>query len=291
MIFKRIIFLIAIGIVQQAAAQKASIKASVDKQKILIGQPLQLTIEAVLPANGAAKFPSIDTIPHFEFAAEPVTDSSVSGNNTTIKKTYTLTSFDSGRWAIPSFALARNTRSDTIPIDVVFSEFDPAKDYNDIKDILDVKVVKKQFPWWWYAAGGLLLLIVIYLVLKKKRPVVEKAVLKSTVSPFDEAIQAMELLEKTKPETKQYYSKLTDIFRLYLYRKKGILSLQKTTDDLGIQLRNLDLGKEQFDKLSKSLRLSDFVKFAKYVPAEEDDRSAFRDVLQAIKAIEQAETK
>ncbi len=80
-------------------------------------------------------------------------------------------------------------------------------------------------------------------------------------------MKQLEQLQRDKPETKLYYSKLTDIFRLYIFQKKGILSLQKTTDDLVIQLKSLNLNKEQFDKLSQSLRLSDFVKFAKYIPS------------------------
>ncbi len=292
MIFKKNIFLFVLFIVQQAAAQKGAVKASVDKQKILIGQPLLLTIEAEIPATGGMKFPTIDSIAHFEFSGEPVIDSSVSGAITKIRAVYTITSFDSGHWVIPSFALSRNIKTDTIPVDIVFSDFDPAKDYNDIKDILEVKVEKKEFPWWWYAAGGAVLVAVLVWLLRRKSPAVAAApVPKVMISAYEEAIKELEQLERNKPAAKQYYSKLTDIFRLYIYRKKNVLSLQKTTDDLVVQLKGLHLEKEQFDKLSQSLRLSDFVKFAKYLPGEEDDRAAFRDILQAIKTIEQADAK
>jgi len=58
-----------------------------------------------------------------------------------------------------------------------------------------------------------------------------------------------------------------------------------------IQLKSLNLNKEQFDKLSQSLRLSDFVKFAKYVPSNDDDRNAFSEIKNAIIAIEKSEVK
>jgi hypothetical protein len=63
--------------------------------------------------------------------------------------------------------------------------------------------------------------------------------------------------------------------------------LQATADDLVIQLKSLNLQKEQFDDLAKSLRLSDFVKFAKYVPSTDDDKNTFEIIKRSIQQIEQ----
>ena len=54
-----------------------------------------------------------------------------------------------------------------------------------------------------------------------------------------------------------------------------------------MQLKSLNLNKEQFDKLSQSLQLSDFVKFAKYIPSAEDNQSAFNAIKKTIEHIEQ----
>jgi hypothetical protein len=56
-------------------------------------------------------------------------------------------------------------------------------------------------------------------------------------------------------------------------------------------LKSLNLHKEQFGKLSQSLRLSDFVKFAKYIPSNDDDRNAFSEIRNAIVTIEKTESK
>ena len=58
-----------------------------------------------------------------------------------------------------------------------------------------------------------------------------------------------------------------------------------------VQLKSLNLNKEQFDKLSQSLRLSDFVKFAKYIPSADDDKNCFDEIKNAIIAIEKTEAK
>lgn len=107
------------------------------------------------------------------------------------------------------------------------------------------------------------------------------------IDPFQDAMTELDKLQRTKPGAKEYYSILVDIFRLYVARKKNILSLQQTSDDLISQLRGLDLPKEEYDRLSQSLRLSDFVKFAKYVPSAEDDQQTMESIRSSIRFIEQ----
>jgi LPXTG-motif cell wall-anchored protein len=287
MIFKKFIFFpAALLFVQTVLAQGgATITATIDKYRILIGEPVQLTIEARLSPGAVIKFISIDSIEHFELLGKPVIDTINQSGRVTIKGVYRITSFDSGHWVIPSFVLTPSVQTDTIPVDVVFSDFDPNKDYHDVKDILPVKPVEKN-EWWYMAAGGLILLVlIIYLLLKKRKPTLSIKP-EVPVNAYDEATRQLIQLEKDRPDVKEYYSRLTDIFRLYVYRKKNILSLQKTTDDLVIQLDNLNMGKESFDKLSQALRLIDFVKFAKYIPSEQDKRSAYETIKNSIDTIE-----
>jgi hypothetical protein len=289
MTFRHLIFFFVFLFIAQVvnAQGGATIKATVDKNKILIGEPLLLTIEANLSPESVISFVNIDSINHFELLDKPIIDTASENGSTIIKGIYKITSFDSGHWVIPSFILSPAVKTDTIPVDVVFSDFDPKQDYHDIKDIIEVTPPKNK-QWWWYIAGGALLLlaIVIYLLRRKKpAPFVAPKVV---IDPYEEAMKQLELLQKDKPDAKKYHSRLTDIFRLYVFRKKGILSLQKTTADLVLQLRELNFTKEQFDKLSQALRLSDFVKFAKYIPSNEDDTVVFEIILNTIKTIEQS---
>ncbi|HUR66820.1 MAG TPA: LPXTG cell wall anchor domain-containing protein [Chitinophagaceae bacterium] len=265
-----------------------TITASVNKNKILLGEPLVLTIKANISMEAQPSFVRIDSLPHFEILGEPVIDTSHSNGSTLIMGTYTITSFDSGHWVIPSFSFA-SAKTDSIGIDVVFSEFNPEQEYHDIKDIIEVKP-KKRTPWWWYAAGGLLLLALImiyFLKRKKKSPVAQP---KTAINAYDEAMKQLEQLKRERPAAKQFHTRLAEIFRIYIFKKKGILSLQKTTDDLAIQLKNLDLDKEQYDKLVQALRLGDFVKFAKYSPTSDDDTNCFNDIGNSIVDLEKKET-
>ncbi|HMU45472.1 MAG TPA: hypothetical protein PKC72_03840 [Chitinophagaceae bacterium] len=270
----------AIGV---SAQENASINATIDKNKILIGEPAILKVDVTIPSNASYSF-GIDSIDYFEILERKI-DTIRNDGNIIFKGEYKITSFDSGHHVIPSFSLTSKIKSDTLPMDVVFSDFDPSQDYHDIKDVIDVK--EKQKKEWWYVAAGALLLIalLIWALLRKRKPLV---VVKSEVKidPYQEAMARLIKLESGTHPAKEFYSELADIFRLYVFRKKNILSLQKTTDDLVVQLKTLNLDKEVFDKLSQSLRLSDFVKFAKYIPAEEDNRSTLNVVKGSIEEIE-----
>jgi hypothetical protein len=187
---------------------------------------------------------------------------------------------------IPSFVLARGIASDTLPVDVVFSDFDPKQPYHELRDIIPVEAAEEEQEQWWYfiAAGVLLLAFILYLIFRRK-PVKEQ-VARPLVNPYEHAKKQLDALKRNKPVAREYYSALTEIFKVYVADKKGIRSLQNTTGDLVLQLHSLYPREAVFEKLAQSLRLADFVKFAKYVPGAEDDQAAFEAVSRAIDQIE-----
>lgn len=280
--------------VQVADAQDSHfVKATVSKNKLLLGEPVTLTVQALVPDSSAARFTGQLTFDHFEALKDPEITTGETKSGTEIKAIYTITSFDSGHWVIPPISIAP-LQSDSIAMDVVFtSPFDSTQAYHDIKDVVDVKVPKKKNDWWYYAAAGAVLLaLVTWQLLRKKQtppPATPPAV--PGINPYDEAMQMLDQLMADKPAVKQFYSRLTEIFRLYVFRKKGILSLQKTTDDLVLQVKPLVPEKEQFDRLSQTLRLADFVKFARYIPGEEDNHTSLTEIRKTITLIEKAAAK
>src|SRR5688572_19799688 len=89
-------------------AQDISVKATIDKNRILIGEPIQLELEAIVPAGASVKWFVTDTIPHFEFIGKNKIDSSKPG---IYKQTLIITSFDSGRVVIPALSLEYDGKS------------------------------------------------------------------------------------------------------------------------------------------------------------------------------------
>ncbi|HSU26915.1 MAG TPA: hypothetical protein VLJ68_00925 [Chitinophagaceae bacterium] len=263
---------------------KAGLKASVDKKRILIGEQVMLKLEARIPSNQQITLPVIDTIPHFEILEQFPESRATENNLTVISQDMRITSFDSGHWVIPVFHAGRNYHSDTIGIDVNFSEFDPSQDYHDIRDIIEIKPPpKKKLSWYYIIGGAILIVLLAWLLLRKKKPAVTPVIPENA---YEDAMKQLDELRSKGLSSREYYSGLIQVFRLYLFRKKGILSMQKTTDGLILQLKDLFTDKDPFDRLSQALRMSDFVKFAKYVPAPSDDQMIFDTLKQSIRIIE-----
>src|SRR5215831_10583248 len=117
-----------------------SAKVSIDKNKILLGEQINMQLEAKFSASEPISFFDIDSINHFEILSRKKIDTVDNRTQITLSQTMVLTSFDSGHWVIPSFKLIANKTllTDTIPVDVAFSSpFDASKPYHDIKDVID----------------------------------------------------------------------------------------------------------------------------------------------------------
>ncbi|MEO6220144.1 MAG: hypothetical protein ABIO81_06930, partial [Ginsengibacter sp.] len=199
-----IVFLVASFITD---AQKPGLATFVNKQNILIGEPLQFNVQARLPVNTyKVSWPNIpDSIAHFEVIERHIVDSSESNGVLYLKQSITLTSFDSGVRTIPPFVVnfnpltsgsAYNLLTDSIRINVSFSPMDSIKPFHDIKAII---AVKDEWPLWMWIAAALSLLLLIFLIyylfknLRKKKP---QALFTSRLSPLDEAIQLLNELQK-----------------------------------------------------------------------------------------------
>ncbi len=279
-----------------AQSQQVSVKAAVDKTTILIGEPIKLDLKATVPTGIDFNWFKTDTIPHFEIVDEGKQDSSKDINNKVYSQQLIITSFDSGSWTIPSFVLQsgkKRFRTDTFSINVTYSPDDTARGYHDIKDIIAVKNPDNPYiPWIIGAVALLALLGIIYFLRRKKpapKPVLEPV---SKLTPIEEAMQRLDELRKEdlirKGEVKSYYTRLNDILRWYVSRKFGISSLEKTNDELVMQLRDTRLSHPDYTLLAQALRMADFVKFAKYTPSTEDQEEAFQVIKNSISKLEAA---
>jgi hypothetical protein len=135
--------------------------------------------------------------------------------------------------------------------------------------------------------------LVIYFINKKKieKTVEEKKVLRLT--PYEEAIKSLEELRKQQlaknGQVKLYYSQMNDILRLFVLRKLHIASMVKTNEELIMQLKELNISRDQFTQLAQALRMSDFVKFAKYLPGENDNEQNFDIIKSSVDLLNEIE--
>ncbi len=284
---------------QFSFSQSVYVKASIDRDKILIGEPIHLKLEVSLPTGTDSKWFSLDSIPHFDFIDKAKIDTVNTSISNTYNQVVTITSFDSGRWVIPAISLDLNGRSyltDSFPVSVAFSNFDASQDYHDIKDILTVENPSLNYINWILAAITLLSLLALIYFLRKRTHKVTAPVAKteSRLSPFEEAIRSLqELKSRQLPENgqaKTYYTGLNDILRLFITRKLLLTTMQKTSEELILQVRDLGLPKDDFIAMVQTLRLSDAVKFAKYIPGRDDDEESFRNIRTSVELLNNLKT-
>jgi hypothetical protein len=298
-----LVFIFIIGFlfpVQTTSAQPPTIKTTVDKNEILIGQQINYHVETSMPDNTyrLSWFSVPDSFGNFIAITKNKIDSNFSNGNLNFSQDIILTSFDSGRQVIPPLTLTAatldgdstfNLYTDSIAINVTYSPTDSIMPFHDIKNIIEVK---KTFPWWaWVLVGlGIVLLIIWILFLlkffKKKKDI---KIFESKLSPYDESMQLLNDLEKEnllqQNKFKEYHSRLTDIFKRYLSRKTNTYQLHLTTDELLIELNGFDLSKEQISNFANCLRMGNVVKFAKYTPPAFENEKCFSQTKEMIIAI------
>jgi hypothetical protein len=276
-----------------------SVRASVDRQQILIGEPIRLNLEARLPPGNDSAWFSSDSLPHFEYISPGKTDSLFSTDERILRREMIITSFDSGRWVIPPITLTVDKKeylTDSIPVTVDYSKFDPRQDYHDIKDILDVNNPYTRYIGWGIGALTLCsLLLFLFFATRKKKLALQVEEKKVPLrSPLEEAILALEALRKQglveKGAVKDYYAELIDIFRRFIWRRFLITSMEKTNEELILRLRELKIPDKLFSGLTQVLRMSDFVKFAKYLPADSTNSENFETIHYSIEQLNPMET-
>ncbi|MHA4845100.1 hypothetical protein ACX0G7_13085 [Flavitalea antarctica] len=272
---------------------QVSVKASVDRDKILIGEPITLTLQAYAPLGEPVTWFALDTIPRFEFISKGKLDTIENVDNKKLEQTVVITSFDSGSVLFPPLEMKVGDRiylTDSLIIDVAYKNFDPAAEYKDIKAIEEVENNSTDLvPWIIGAITLLAIAVIIWLMRKKKTSEAGKITATPLLPPYEQAMDALAKLKQmdwSQPAAvKNYYTELNDIFRVYVNRTMDITSLEKTNNELILQLRQSGMSKERFNELAQTLRMSDFVKFARYQPAQSDNEQNWEVINTSIKTL------
>lgn len=283
------------------------VKASVNKSEILIGEQFTLKVESEFNEEmyKIKPFNLPDSLPHFEIITRGKIDSFYSNTRLSgTRQQLILTSFDSGKWFVPSFTINfQPIKSDTlltlftgsVPVTVSFSVSDTTNQLRDIKPIRQVEATNN----WWYWLGlaiGLIALLVFLLWLyrywKKRNGAAIQS--QSGLSPYDEALKELVNLQQynlsSPVEIKIFHTRLAEILKQYLSRQQRINHLTKTTGDILIVLSAANINKETLFSVAASLRSGDAVKFAKYIPPVNESESCLQSIKKVLSDLHQTST-
>ena len=290
-------------LLKSAASFSQSASASLDRDKILLGEQvtLQFNLNSINPLTTyITTWPGMgDTINHIEIIKKNAIDTvNVNGLNSYIQK-FTLTGFDSGRWQLGPFHFVLHDKSSGKPINlttrplyltVLPVDVSYLKDYHPIKDVIEVT---SSFNWIpvIIAASVLIAGVIIYVLIKKRKKKIvtePKMVLKGT--PLERAIEKLRALQNHPPgstsEIKKFHSDIDLICRQYFEEMLHIKAMQATTSELFARMNVYMQDANLRSKMRQLFDLHASVKFAKYMPPAEQSRSALNEVIVCLQAID-----
>jgi hypothetical protein len=282
-----------------AYAQEApSVKASVDKNQILIGEPLRLSIDVKSPMATENTLPQFDSLPHFEVIEKGNRDSLISAEGASYHMEWKLTSFDSGTRFIPSFSVIIGNqvyKTDSLAVEISYGNVDTTKDYHDIKGIIDIpNPGVKYIPWFVGIISAVALLLFVWFIRRPLKVELQPVIVnRERATPLDEAMASLDQLKKMNLDepssVKKYYTGMNDTLRIFLSRRLGIITMEKTSEELIHTVSGLGMEREAFSKLTAALRMGDFVKFAKYIPGPYENENNLEVMRSSIVLINETE--
>ncbi len=289
-----IVIFIVIGLFVSALgslAQGVETKAYIDTNDVLIGDRVQLTLEARSDKKTNIVFPSIsDSIGKLEVLEKSLVDTIEQDGGVKYVQRFTLTSFDSGRYAIPPLTVMYEKKGmgemypeATEPIEVLFNtvKVDMKKGIKSIKDPLEEPMTLADYlPYIGIFLGILAVLAAIYYFYVKRKP---KDLLELDYDPSVPAhVEALEALQKLSEEklwqsgqVKEYYIRLTNIIRVYIKRRYEINALEATSGEILQAVSEKGVEEERVEKMRTVFENADFAKFAKFLPEAETNKKCY----------------
>ena len=284
----QIFILIAVILISQnTLSQLVTINVELDTNQIPIGDQVNMQIEVIKSKNSSLIFPEFKEklTDEIEIVNKSSIDSTELDNNKIgLYQNLTITAFDSGLLYIPPLSFFYKTEgfADSISSSANYLEVFPVK-IDTTGTIRDIKGLYRA-P---YSLGelypyilalifiGLLAWFIIYYLEKKKK---DEPILRRTRPPEMPHIIALRELDKLKAEklwqqnkVKLYYTRLTEIIRMYIERRFDIMAMEETTNEILNEFLDRGIENINYNILEQLLNLADLVKFAKGEPLPDEN--------------------
>ena len=309
MTIKKLINILVLSILCHfsAMAQSFSVQAEIDSVAILIGEQTNLSFIIQQDANSRVTQPIFsDTIVTGLEVVERLKPDTfyISPEEVRIVQSYVVTSFDSSLLYIPSYTFGSgmdSAYSNPLILKVLPMPIDTTQE-----SITDIKgIYKAPFDWNTLFLWILIVLILVaigialYFILKRYKK--KSANLDEETEIVDSRpphIIALEKLEEIRNENlwqkgriKEYYTGLTDVIKLYLFKRYHLSAQESTTAEILSEIKGKKIISDTIANqyLKDILHLADLVKFAKWSPLPDDNGKAYEAVYNFIQLTKQEE--
>lgn len=316
-----ILQLLFLGVI--ADAQQVEAISKIDRDSILVGQPIRYELSLRVPHGFKVEWPFFEDTLSKDFeiinAGEIKQTPYDSDSNVLFQQVLRVTAFEPGNLEIPPTKLSFlpvnadsmffTVETQSHPVFVHTVTVDTTEVFKAIKAPITVsnfelfvEFIKANYPYILLAILLIVLIIIgVYHYKQKQKTAGEQEPKKPKIPPHIIALEALEELKNRKlwqqGKTKEYYTVLTDIVRLYIEEQFGVQAIEMTTEEILTAIETLNFDQETTDKLALVLHIADFVKFAKMDPTPQENEICFENSLEfinkttAMKALQEAEAK
>lgn len=304
---------------QQSLAEAPQITAKVDSGNLLMGKMGVLTLQIVVDRGQQFDIPLLTTQDRnglvslvgdsIEVRAAVSRDTiPLGGKRIQVNCKVPMQAFVPGKYLLPAIEVTAGNdtaKSNRVALNVTgpdvkatdsispdFGVIAPyyEKSYQKTAD----KVPDFLYYYWWLILLGIAVIAVMVIwFMKRKGKALPWRKPKPELNPYEQAMQRLRVLRErnlcNQGMEKEYYSELTNILRMYLWRRFGINALEMTTQQIRNAVRNSPNAKVGKKYIEDVLAMADFVKFAKFKPLPDDNIKAFEDVATFVNQTRPAE--
>lgn len=295
-----ILIITAVNLVySQSSLALIEINSSVDTSRITIGDRINYEITIDYSDSLAIEHPGVGiNLGQFEIKDYKIHEPEENENRVFQKYEYNISVFDTGSFTIPPFPIAyfpkdsmQNYKIIEASAINIYVESILGEGEQELKDVKSPIYIPFDY---------ILLISVILIILllgmggyfgyrfykAKKEQGLSILPSKPKIPAHEIALQAYKLLEEKnlieQGLVKQYYSEGSEILRKYLEDRYFIIALEETTREILRDMKSQEIENTKFDNLNQILELSDFVKFAKYIPSEDENKTFIRKCIEFV---------
>ncbi len=285
-----LVLLILTSSLYPALAQQVKVSSSLERDSIWLGDQIKMILVAEYPIGTTLSFPELkDSLGNgVEIVSRSARDSSkISDGILQMRQSYMITAFDSGPHPIRPFLFAVHTRitpdtlrSNPLTLFVKVPNVDLKKGFTDIKKPYGAPVTFKEIAPW--IMGIILLATVLFFIFyaisrRRKNIPIFSLPAKPKLPPHVVALSELDKLKEEQlwqhDKVKDYYTRLTDIIRVYLEERYQVPAMEQTTHEILSEFKGetSQIKGKLFTGLQKTLDTADLVKFAKYTPLADEN--------------------
>ena len=284
----------------KSQAGNTIISIKLDSAKVMMGKTVKLYVNIVQDEalTGIILDIDKDTLGGIDIVKrDKIHTKSIDNNREEMTQTITLQPFEPGEYDLPPikyFVDGDTLVSNREHLVVEAINVNADGEIKDYKTIVGVpfKIVD-YIPnvvtnyWWAWLLGLAMLAFLIFAYFKWfKKGINPFKPEKKRLPPYEEAIMALNDLKSRQlwqnGQHKEYYSRLTDILRVYISRRFGINAVEMTTSEIMEQIKHNEEALQVKDLLSEVLEIADYVKFAKMQTLANENEVAFQRTLNFV---------